>query len=153
MDVLVVAGSDPSGWAGLQMDLRVLTLLGVSATAVPAALTVQTPEEALLWEPVPERLFEKALFAALPEVRAVKVGMLGRASLARILSRALSTFSGPVVLDPVLSASSGLSLSEPALSEALKEELLPRVTLLTPNLPEAEALLGRRIRPGEEAEA
>jgi len=152
MEVLVIAGSDPSGWAGLQMDLRVLTLLGVSATAVPSALTVQTPQEALSWEPVPDTLFERALEAALRGVRAVKVGMLGKASLARTLARALSPFPGPVILDPVLSASSGLPLAEPALAEALRDGLLSRVTLLTPNLPEAEALLGRKIRPGEESE-
>ncbi|QJA05861.1 hypothetical protein FVE67_03190 [Thermosulfurimonas marina] len=153
MEVLVVAGSDPSGWAGFQMDLRVLALLGVSATAVPSAFTVQTAEEAFFWEPVPEALFEKALVAALPGVRVVKVGMLGKASLVRTLARVLADFPGPVVLDPVLSASSGLPLAEPALGEVLKKELLPRVTLLTPNLPEAEALLGRRIEPGGEAEA
>jgi len=155
MKVLVVAGSDPSGAAGLQMDLRVLALLGVHATAVPSALTVQTPERALSWEPVSPRLFSEALRAALSGLSpgVIKIGMLGTKENARLVAEALSEFRAAVVLDPVLSASSGLPLAEPGLVEVLREGLLPRVTLLTPNLPEAEALLGRPIRPGEEAEA
>ncbi|HFC97129.1 MAG TPA: bifunctional hydroxymethylpyrimidine kinase/phosphomethylpyrimidine kinase [Thermosulfurimonas dismutans] len=155
MSVLVVAGIDPSGAAGLAMDLRVLSTLGVYATGVPTALTVQTPEKALSWQGVSGEYLRQALSAVLSglSVKVIKIGMLGTVENVLVLSRILSEFSGTVILDPVLSASSGLPLAERDLVPAIKKELLPRVTLFTPNLPEAEAFLGRPIRRGEEPEA
>ena len=151
----VIAGSDPSGAAGLQMDLRVLSLLGVYATAVPTAFTVQGLDKGVIWEPSPPDLFEKALQTLLSElpVKVLKVGMLGTAEVALKLAEGLFSFSGKVIVDPVLSASSGLSLSEKGMLPVLRERIFPRATLITPNLSEAETLLGRRIGPGEEVEA
>ncbi|WP_084270885.1 thiamine-phosphate synthase family protein [Thermosulfurimonas dismutans] len=153
--VCVIAGSDPSGAAGLQMDLRVLSLLGVYGTSIPTAFTVQGLDKGIAWEPSPPDLFEKALqtvFSELP-VKVVKCGMLGTAEVALKLAEVLPSFSGKVIIDPILSASSGLFLSEKKLVSVLRERLFPLATLVTPNIPEAEALLGLKINPGDEPEA
>ncbi len=152
--LLIVAGSDPSGGAGLQMDLRVATLLGVEATVVPSALTVQEISRGFTWEPVSAKIFKASLKAALAggPPQALKIGMLGTSDKIRLLNLEISREDFPVVLDPVLRATSGLSLAQEDLLPALKA-FLPAVTLFTPNLPEAAILLGQEISPGEEREA
>ncbi len=155
MNVLVISGLDPSGAAGLVLDLRVLSALEVYATAVPSALTVQTVKEARSWDPLSESYLREALSAALSDlsVRVIKIGMLGEKETALTVAEVLAGFSGAVVFDPVLYASSGLELTRKEALLLIRERILPCVTLFTPNLPEAEVFLGRRILPGEEAEA
>jgi len=151
--VLSIAGSDPCAAAGIQADLRVFTLLGCHGTAVATAWTVQDTAQVHACKPVPARWVLKqldALLADLP-VRAIKIGMLGSRANVLAVARALDSVPNvPVVLDPILVSSSGHALLHPAARAAMIERLLPRTLVLTPNRPEAESLLGQRIR-GEAA--
>lgn len=135
--LLTIAGSDPSGGAGLQADLRVFERHGVWGMAVPTALTVQGPGGVRSVHPVDVELVRAQLLEVLPLADVVKVGMCGTGAVARMLARELK--GARVVLDPVLVSSSGhLLLDEP---EALLE-LAAICELVTPNRPEALALPG-----------
>ncbi len=144
--IATIAGSDPSGGAGLQADLRVFTLLGTYGQAVPTALTIQNslgvkkvvPLEAAL---VREEL--EAIFEDFPP-QAVKTGMLPTAEIVHAVADLLERHRPLVVIDPVLVSSSGALLMEEGALAALKERLLPLATVITPNLPEAAALLGEK---------
>jgi len=139
--VLLVAGSDSSGGAGLVRDVRTLTRLDTRALCVVTAVTAQSDTQLTAVHVVPPESVRAQMTAALAtrHVDAIKVGMLAtRATV-------------PVVLDPVLASSSGGELLDDAGRSALCAALLPRTTLLTPNIPEAAALLGTRSA-GSEAE-
>ncbi|MFL5264924.1 MAG: hydroxymethylpyrimidine/phosphomethylpyrimidine kinase [Anaeromyxobacteraceae bacterium] len=150
--VLVAAGLDPTGGAGLVADVEALVAVGARAMAVATALTLQGPRGAAGWEVVPPRFLarqvEELLRGRGERPRALKTGMLGGASTAAHLARLFSRrgLAGlPLVVDPVLAASSGLSLlghghrRSPAVVLA---PLLARATLVTPNLPELALLAG-----------
>ena len=137
--VLVLAGLDPSGGAGLLADAEAIRALGARPLCVATALTVQTTRAARSFKAVDAALIADSVRALLEEedVRAVKIGMVGDASNARAI-RALLPQKMPVVVDPVLAASSG----NPLFSGSPRELLdLARGALLTPNIAEAEALL------------
>ncbi len=142
--VLVIAGSDPSGGAGLQGDLASLAALGVYGMAVPSALTVQGPGGVRSVQSLPPAFTARSIATLLDSlpVDAVKIGMLHDATTARAVARALRGFAGPVVLDPVLRPSRGRSLAARDLLDALLDTLWPRLSLATPNLPEAAQLCG-----------
>ncbi|TAH37464.1 MAG: hydroxymethylpyrimidine/phosphomethylpyrimidine kinase [Planctomycetota bacterium] len=156
--MLSVAGSDPGGGAGLQLDLKVFAALGADGAAIPAVLTVQGPEGLTRAEPVAAGLVAGALRAvfALGPVQAVKLGALGDAAVVAAVAAHLGAHASvPVVLDPVLSASvaaAGVTLLRPDALPALRQQLLPRVTVLTPNLEEAAALTGRAVSSRPEME-
>jgi hydroxymethylpyrimidine/phosphomethylpyrimidine kinase len=142
--VLSIAGSDPSGGAGVQADLKTFADHGCFGMAVITALTAQntTGVSAIHAAPldfVAEQV--RMVRADIPPL-AIKVGMLGTVGLVRTVLAALDGYSGPVVLDPVMVATSGARLLLPDAEAALREELVPRATVLTPNLPEAAVLLG-----------
>jgi hydroxymethylpyrimidine/phosphomethylpyrimidine kinase len=152
--VLVVAGLDPSGGAGLVADLEGLAAVGAAGWAVAAALTAQGPAGVKGWSPVPEELLLAQVDALLEggegeaaRPRAVKTGMLGTAGLAAALAARLSArdlAKVPLVADPVLLSTSGTQLLDTggiSVSEAF-EPLLERARLATPNLPELAALTG-----------
>jgi len=142
--VLVIAGSDSSGGAGLVRDLRTLTDLDTPALCALTAVTAQTDHAVVHSEVLPEHVVRAQIEAAFATraVAAVKIGMLATAATVRVVAEALGPRAGvPVVLDPVLAASSGGTLLDEDGRAALRG-LLPRVALLTPNLPEAAALLG-----------
>ncbi len=148
--VLVVAGLDPTGGAGLVADLEALAAAGARGWAVAAALTAQGPRGARAFEPVSEAMLLAQLDALLEgreRPRAVKTGMLGSAALARALANRLAApplRRVPLVVDPVLAASSGASLFD-AGGLSPGEALLPVLTrawLATPNLPELALLTG-----------
>ena len=151
MRVLLVAGLDPSGGAGLAADLEALRAVGARGWPVAAALTAQGPAGVKGWSPVPEALLLAQIDALLEgsgeRPRAVKSGMLGTAGLAAALCDRLTApdlLKVPLVLDPVLLSSSGtvlLDSGEVPPGEAL-EPLLSRARLATPNLPELAALTG-----------
>lgn len=145
--VLVVAGWDPSGAAGLAQDLKVLDALGVHGCGAPAALTAQGSAGVTESQGVAPAFLGRQLRALLKENRigAVKLGLLYGPAQVEAVRAALEEFHGPVVLDPVLEASAGGSLVTPDYVAALKALLLPRVTLLTPNLAEAAALSDRPL--------
>lgn len=143
--VLVLAGSDPSGSAGLQLDLRVLAALGAHPMGIATALTVQAPSGVSAALPVSARAFRAQLERLLAEVEpaAVKAGMLHQAAHVRALADALEARPEiPFVLDPVFVSTSGATLLSRAGARALAERLLPRATVLTPNLSEAALLAG-----------
>ena len=137
--VLVLAGLDPSGRAGLLADAEAIRAMGARPLCVATALTVQTTRAARSFKAVDAALIAESVRALLEEedVRAIKIGMVGDASNARAI-RALLPQGVPVVVDPVLAASSGTPLFSGRPRELLE---LARGAVLTPNLAEAEALL------------
>lgn len=155
--LLLIAGSDPSGGAGLQQDLKVATLMETHGLTVVTALTVQSGQGVVQVQPTDPALVQAQLQALLTAVRpaAVKIGMLATAAIVEVVAEALAQLAPeiPVVSDPVLAASDGTPLLEPAGVSVLVERLLPRVTLLTPNLPEAERLTGMTLTTPEDLAA
>lgn len=153
--VLIIAGSDPGAGAGLQQDLKVATLLGTYGLTVVTALTVQNSLGVQAVHPVAPEVVDAQLAAVLSDfpVAAVKVGMLASGELVRTVARRLRELKPPyLVVDPVLAASSGAGLLDPAGVEALKEELLPLTYLLTPNAPEAARLAGVEVNTAADLE-
>lgn len=144
-NVLSIAGSDPSGGAGIQADLKTFAALGCNGLAAIAALTAQNSRGVrAIHAPPPEFLAAQlaALFDDI-EIAAVKIGMLGDAANAHVVAAQLASRRPAfVVFDPVLAASSGDSLAGADLVDALRDALLPRVDLLTPNVSEAARLAG-----------
>ncbi len=143
--VLVVAGWDPSGAAGLAQDLKVLAALGVQACGAPAALTAQSSQGVAQVQGVEPGLLRGQLRALLAEqaVAAIKLGLLYGPDQVAVVAEALAAYPQlPLVIDPVLGATAGGSLVAPGFVEALKAQLLPRATLCTPNLAEAATLGG-----------
>lgn len=145
---LTIAGSDSGGGAGLQADLKTFAALGVHGTVAITCVTAQNPDGVRAVQPVSPRLVEQqlaALFDGLPP-RAAKTGMLYSAAIIRTVVRSLAAHpTVPLVVDPVMVATSGARLLQPAAIRALREELLPRATLVTPNLDEAVILVGRPL--------
>jgi hydroxymethylpyrimidine/phosphomethylpyrimidine kinase len=153
--VATVAGSDPTGGAGLQRDLRTFEAHGVRGTAVVTAVTVQGRAGVRRVEPLGADLVEEQLEVVLDEVRpvAIKTGMLWDGSVVAAVARAMAVRPEVLlVVDPVLAASAGGALLRPDALEALRERLLPRARLVTPNLPEAASLLGVSRIPDDQVE-
>lgn len=138
-----IAGSDSGGGAGIQADIRAMQALGVHGCTVITALTAQNTQGVQRVESVSPAMIEaqlESLHSDLPPA-AIKIGMLGTPDTIRTVAAFLRTLDTQVVCDPVLVATRGGSLLESGGLEALRRELLPRVDLLTPNLPETEALV------------
>ncbi len=159
MRVLVVAGLDPTGGAGLAADLEALAAVGAAGYPVAAALTAQGAAGARAFAATRSRLLVAqidALLGGLPRAdrpRAVKTGMLGTAANAQALAARLERRDLarlPLVVDPVLAASSGLALFRARSPGRALAALLARATLATPNLPELALLSGREV-PDDEA--
>jgi hydroxymethylpyrimidine/phosphomethylpyrimidine kinase len=153
---LTIAGSDSGGGAGIQADLKTFAAHGVHGLSAIAALTAQNTRGVTAIHVPPPAFLRAQIDACFADFRigAVKIGMLASAPVIRVVAEALAAHPRvPVVLDPVMVASSGATLLEPAALDALRELLLPRAALLTPNIPEAELLLGHAIADAEAAEA
>lgn len=150
--VLTIAGSDPCGGAGIQADLKTFHQFGVYGCAVPALITVQNSRRVARVEVLPADLVREQIEAVLEDlpVAAVKTGALGSAEIVRVVARAVKVRKSPVVVDPVMLSSHGRALLPEAAVAVLRDELLPRAALVTPNLPEAEALTGCAIRTEED---
>ena len=142
--LLVIAGSDSSAGAGLQADLKTAQRFGVYAQTAVTAVTVQNTLGVTAIQVMSPEIVLGQIRAALDDIGAdaVKIGMLANAAIAAVVADALSETDIPVVLDPVLVSTSGSLLLEPDALEILKHRLLPRATLVTPNLPESQALVG-----------
>jgi hydroxymethylpyrimidine/phosphomethylpyrimidine kinase len=152
--VLTVAGSDPSGGAGVQADLKTFTALGVYGGAVLTALTAQNTRGVTGVHPVPADFVTAQLDAVLGDldVRALKTGMLWSAEVVGAVADAVARHQVPaVVVDPVMVATSGDRLVDEGTVAAVRERLLPLATLVTPNLPETATLLGDAQPPDDEA--
>lgn len=149
---LTIAGSDPSGGAGLQADIKTMSALGVYAASAVTALTVQNTRGVTATMAVPPQMVRAQVEAVLSDLRpqAVKIGMLGEAATARAVADSLEGCAAPVVLDPVMVSTSGHSLANAEAVEVMRQRLISRAVLVTPNMPEAEALAGMAI--GSEAD-
>ncbi|HEX6338698.1 MAG TPA: bifunctional hydroxymethylpyrimidine kinase/phosphomethylpyrimidine kinase [Jiangellaceae bacterium] len=143
--VLSVAGSDPSGGAGIQADLKTFSALGAYGAAAITALTAQNTRGVTGVFPVPATFVSEqlqALFTDL-DVRAVKTGMLGDPDVVEAVAAAIRQYRVPnLVVDPVMVATSGDRLVSDDTVAAIRDRLVPLATIITPNLPEAAALLG-----------
>ena len=140
---LTIAGSDSGGGAGIQADLKAFSALGVYGASVITAVTAQNTRDVTAVHPIPNDVIAAQIDAVLSDldVRAIKIGMLGSGDLIRCVAEAIAGFDGPVVLDPVMIAKSGVALLPDDAVSTLREVLLPRATVLTPNIPEAACLL------------
>lgn len=146
--VLIIAGSDSCAGAGIQIDLKTAAAHGVYATCAITAVTAQNTEQVRAIQVVdPEIVAAQvdAVFADIPP-KAVKIGMLGSAAVAASVADALARHpEAPIVLDPVLVATAGGTLTEAAAFDVIRNTLMKQAALVTPNLPEASALSGVRI--------
>jgi hydroxymethylpyrimidine/phosphomethylpyrimidine kinase len=151
--VLSIAGSDSGGGAGIQADLKAFARCGVHGMTAIAALTAQNTVAVTGIHPVPGDFIIAQVKAVAEDigVDAVKIGMLGSAETVRAVRDALDLLepATPVVLDPVMVAESGAVLLDEAARAAIVEQLLPRVTVLTPNVPEARVLTGAEAAAGD----
>jgi hydroxymethylpyrimidine/phosphomethylpyrimidine kinase len=141
---LTIAGSDPSGGAGIQADLKTFAALGVYGASVITALTAQNTVGVFGIHDVPPEFVAQQMDAVFSDltIGAVKIGMLGGADVIATVARGLDRYqTRNVVLDPVMVATSGDALLRADAVEVLRRELIPRALLITPNLPEAAALL------------
>ena len=143
VSALTIAGSDSGGGAGIQADLKTFSALGVFGTSAITALTAQNTCGVTRVEAVAPGMAAAQINAVLSDIRirAIKIGMLATVAVIEEVADAIKDFDGPVVLDPVMVAKSGDALLAEDAVGALKTHLLPRATLLTPNLPEAARLL------------
>ena len=147
--VLIIAGSDSGGGAGIQADLKTVTALNGFAMTALTALTAQNTLGVHAIHDVPEDFITQQIEVVLTDLGAdaIKIGMLHRASVIHAVADALDRFAPdtPLVLDPVMMAKGGHALLETDAMTAMKERLIAKATLVTPNVPEAEALTGMKI--------
>ena len=142
--VLTIAGSDPYGGAGIQIDCKTIHALGGYAFSVPTALTAQSSQGVSAVESTSPEIFRMQLETLLDDVKvdAVKIGMLANAEIISIVAKVIDKYDlKNIVLDTVLVSSSGKMLLEPSAIDLMVKELFPRVDLITPNLPEINTLL------------
>ncbi len=141
---MTIAGSDSGGGAGIQADLKTFSALGVYGASAITGITAQNTVGVQGVEPVPEAMIAAQITSVLQDIPmdAIKIGMLGSPGIVGAVADALADYAGPIVLDPVMVAKSGDPLLAEDAIAALTHRLLPRATVLTPNLPEAARLLG-----------
>ena len=153
--VLSIAGSDSSGGAGIQADLKTMIMNGVYGMTAVTALTAQNTKGVTGILEVSPDFLEKQIDAVFQDIRpdAVKIGMVPSAPLMETIAYCLKKYQAEnIVVDPVMVATSGSVLMETEAAAALKKSLLPVADLATPNIPEAEALSGRKIKTSEDME-
>lgn len=156
---LTIAGSDCSAGAGIQADLKTFAAHGVYGLSAITAIVAESPGTVTAASPVDPTLLGQQLNRVMSFIQpclvsgfCIKIGMLGNAELVRVVIDFLQENPDfPVVIDPVIRASAGAELLSPDGIELLKSGLLPLATLVTPNLPEAEILLGEQLSPREAA--
>lgn len=149
---LTIAGSDPSGGAGIQADLKTFHQFRVYGEAVITLITVQNTQTVSRVEPLPADLVVEQIQAVVSDIPpiAAKTGALGTAEIIEAVAELAAPFTFPLVVDPVMISKHGAQLMSADAEQALKRKLLPRAFLLTPNIPEAEALTGLTIRSKED---
>ena len=150
---LTIAGSDSSGGAGIQADIKTMTVNGVYAMSAITALTAQnTTGVQGIFEVTPDFLAQQ-IDSVFTDIRpdAVKIGMVSSVGLIEVIADKLTAYGAQnIVVDPVMVATSGAKLISDDAIDALKARLLPLATVLTPNIPEAEVLSGMAIRTAED---
>ncbi|HTO41659.1 MAG TPA: bifunctional hydroxymethylpyrimidine kinase/phosphomethylpyrimidine kinase [Rhizomicrobium sp.] len=147
--LLVIAGSDSSGGAGIQADIKTATALGAYAMTAITAVTVQNTQGVHAVHPIPVNIVRAQIVSALEDIGAdaIKIGMLGSSEVIRAVAQTLSTYASdiPLVVDPVMEAKGGASLLEDDAPNTLMTSLFPLAVLITPNTPEASRLTGLPI--------
>lgn len=140
--VLSIAGSDSSGGAGIQADLKTFSALGVYGSTAITAITAQNTQGVHTQCALSPEIVHDQIVAVFDDLHPsfVKIGMLSNAEIATTVANTLSAYSTSVILDPVIVSSSGHRLLSVDAQEVLKQKLLPMATLITPNIPEMEAL-------------
>ena len=153
--VLIVAGSDSGGGAGIQADIKTVTMLGGYAATAVTALTVQNSLGVSGILPVPPAFVQAQIRAVIDDIGAdiVKIGMLGSAAMIAAVADVLADSGMPVVLDPVMVAKGGAALLDDSSHQAMIDRLLPLAAVLTPNIPELATLTGRTIETEADAVA
>ncbi len=153
--VLTIAGSDSGGGAGIEADIKTISALGGYACTAITALTAQNTTGVFGIHILPPDFVKLTIQTVLSDIGAdaVKIGMLANGEIVRAVSEALATLppTFPIVLDPVMIATSGAALLVPEAIDALRRSLIPRATLITPNLPETAALTDIFPKSAEEA--
>ncbi len=148
--VLIIAGSDSGGGAGIQADIKTITALGAYAATAITALTAQDTVTVHSIHEVPPEFVSQQIEVVLGDIGAdvIKTGMLHRAEVVEAVLAGLDRAGAniPMVVDPVMVAKGGARLLDPATTGLLIERLLPRAAVITPNIPEAEILTGRAIK-------
>jgi hydroxymethylpyrimidine/phosphomethylpyrimidine kinase len=143
---LIIAGSDSSGGAGIQADIKTASAFGVFAMTAITAVTAQNTKGVTAVHPIPPEVVRKQIIACLQDIGAdaIKTGMLANAAIVRIVAETLKKYAPniPLVVDPVMVATSGAALLKPDAEKTLIKELIPLATLVTPNIPEAKRLTG-----------
>jgi hydroxymethylpyrimidine/phosphomethylpyrimidine kinase len=149
---LTIAGSDSGGGAGIQVDLHTFAAHGLHGTSAITAITAQNTQGVLAWSAVDPAMLAAQIDAVASDMRvaAAKTGMLATSAGVEAVARAVRRHAiGPLVVDPVMVARSGHRLLDPAAERAYVDLLFPLADLLTPNVLEAEVLLGRPVRDAE----
>lgn len=153
--MLVIAGSDSGGGAGIQADIKAILAMGGFAATALTSITAQNTLGVHAVHPLPPDLVQAQIDAVLDDIGAdaIKTGMLGEAATVLCVAACIerSARALPLIVDPVMVAKDGQSLLQKEALDVLRERLLPLATLITPNIPEAETLLGHPI--GDAAEA
>jgi hydroxymethylpyrimidine/phosphomethylpyrimidine kinase len=146
--LLIIAGSDSGGGAGIQADIKTASAFGVFAMTAVTAVTAQNTRRVKSVHLVPPAIVAEQIAATLSDIGAdaIKIGMLGNAAIVKAVAGALRKHAKkiPIVLDPVMISTSGHALLAKDAVAALKKELFPLATLVTPNIPEAKTLAGLR---------
>jgi len=150
--LLSIAGSDPCGSAGIQADLKTMTMIGVYGAAAITCLTVQNAKGVKNILSLDSDFVRQQILAVLEDhtVSHIKIGMLGTPDIIEMLSKLLQSFQGEVVLDPVLAASSGEPFLTKKCLESIKTKLLHNITYLTPNRHELTSLTGKTVQTENE---
>jgi hydroxymethylpyrimidine/phosphomethylpyrimidine kinase len=155
--ILIVAGSDSGGGAGIQADIKAVTALNGFAMTAITALTAQNTEGVFAVHAVPPEFVAEQIRVVMEDIGAdaVKIGMLATVPIINAVADALETYAAdlPWVVDPVMVAKGGHSLLADDAAGALQARLISRAAVLTPNLPEAEVLSGRQVKTREDMEA
>ena len=140
--VLSIAGSDSGGGAGIQADLKTFSSLGVYGATAITAITAQNTQGVHSQFALPPQMVYDQIIAVVEDIHpsVIKIGMLSNLQVATVVADALERYSIPIILDPVMVSSSGHRLLSAEAQEVLKERLLPMAQLVTPNIPEMEAL-------------
>jgi len=152
---LTIAGSDPTGGAGLQADLKVFSAFGVHGLTVLSALTAQNSEGVDALFPVDRVCIERQLHVLLPDIRphAIKLGMLYKTTTVELVAEVFKKYSlNNLVIDPVIISSSGMNLVEESMLDTLIDELFPLSKVITPNIHEASVLTGMKIKDKKDME-
>jgi len=145
--ILSIAGSDSSGGAGIQADIKTITMLGGYAMTAITAITAQNTVGVQGIAALAPEMVAQQIASCIDDigVDAIKIGMLHDAGVIAAVAKALEGVVAPIVLDPVMIATSGAALIAPDAVAAMRELLFPRAALITPNLPELAALAGRDL--------